>query len=84
MDVILIYRKVVTAHVVLAFSPFLFNFFFNLSIKQGLCKSKLRKKNIHALAKLNKYNCDGRTPVAQAIKHFRVQEFSPTNEHTLY
>lgn len=62
----------------------LFYYFFNLSIKQGLCKSKIRKKNIHALAKLNECNCDRKTPVAQAIKHFGVQEFSLTNEHTLY
>lgn len=55
-----------------------------MSIKQALYKSKLRKKNIRALAKLNKCNCDGRTPGAPAINHFRVQEFSPTNVHTLY
>lgn len=83
MDVILTYRRVVTAHDVLVFSSFIL-FFFNLSIKQGICKPKLRKKNMRALVKLDKSNCDGRTPAAQAIKHFRVQEFSPANEHALY
>lgn len=53
-------------------------------IKQAACKSKFRKKNIHALAKLSKRHRDGRTPGAQAINHFRVQEFSPRNVHTVY
>lgn len=55
---------------------------FNLSLKQGLHKSKVSKK----IPKLwqNPNGIVGWRPTTTAMKHSRVQELEPTSEHNSF
>lgn len=51
---------------------------FNLSLKQGLHKSKVSKKNPKLWQNPNE------DPTTMAMKHSRIQELDPTDEHNFF